>query len=399
MLFSQFAAVLLLTGCVASMHPPENGQAKLFDKEKTGEFETTHLSFSELQCPPAGTANYMMPAARRKVKSTLAGIRMRYSPGDRFAVWVPGSADFSGDYVVNADGLVVLPFSTAVHAVGLTNDQLTRRIEDALIANRLFKGPDFRISVRPVLYASINISVAGAVFYPGRVTIGGVKDSDKGDKSLSKSGDNPGERYVAAALKAGGGVRPDADLAHVRLVRNGKKYELDWRGAITGGPVDDIALIEGDHIEVPEANCFQSALVRPSQITPPGIRIFQSNLTIPASSNATSAIGQQSQSIPYGTRLLAGLVATNCVGGALSSNARRYGLLISRNPKTLRTEVIQRSVEELVRSADRDVINPYLMPDDAIACYDSAITEAREAASVLNTLMAPVTTWKALQKP
>lgn len=63
--------------------------------------------------------------------------------------------------------------------------------------------------------------------------------------------------------------------------------------------------------------------------------------------------------------------------------------MITRNPKTQETEVIQRSIEELVLSPDRDTINPYLMPDDAIACYDSAITDTREVANTLSTLLTP----------
>lgn len=390
-------AIAMLAGC-ARMHPPGNHQSVMFDREKLGENEPGHLSFSHVQCPPAGTTNFMMPAGRRKVRSSLSNLRMRYSPGDRFSLLVPGAPDFSGDYVINADGLVILPFSNAVKAVGLTNDQLSRQIESTLVRGGMFNGGEFRVSLRPVLYAAINITIAGAVFLPGRVVVGGVKDSDKGEKMLNKSGDNPVDRFVAAALRAGGGVRPDADLSRVTLVRGKHTYVLDWRGAVTGAPVDDIALIEGDHIEVAEASCFQSALVRPSQITPPGVRIFQSNLTQPTNSNANSAIGQQSQNIPYGTRLLAGLVSSNCVGGSLASNGRRYGVLISRNPKTLRTEVIQRSIEDLVRSPDRDAINPYLMPDDAIACYDSGVTDLKEAATVLQALLLPVQTGHVLRQ-
>ena len=380
------------------MHPPGNRDVAFFDREKIGNTEHGNLTFSEQQCPPAGTANFMVPAANKPKRKSLAGLRMRYSPGDRFNIFVPGSQEFSGDYVVNADGLVILPFSGTVNAVGLSNDQMSSHIERALIRTGMFHGADFRVSVRPVLYASINITIAGAVFLPGRVVIGGVKDADKGEKAMNKSGDNPGDRFVAAALRAGGGIRPDADLSQVKLIRAGRSYVLDWRGAISGSPVDDLALIEGDHIEVAEASCFQSALVRPSQITPPGVRIFQSNLTQPTNSNANSAIGQQSQNIPYGTRLLAGLVSSNCVGGSLATNGRRYGVLISRNPKTHRTEVIQRSIEELVRSPDRDTINPYLMPDDAIACYDSGVTDLKEVATVLQALLLPVQTGHVLRQ-
>ena len=56
----------------------------------------------------------------------------------------------------------------------------------------------------------------------------------------------------------------------------------------------------------------------------------------------------------------------------------------------MKTEVIQRAIEELVRSADRDSMNPFLMPDDAIACYDSAVTEAREMATTLQTILVPI---------
>jgi hypothetical protein len=52
----------------------------------------------------------------------------------------------------------------------------------------------------------------------------------------------------------------------------------------------------------------------------------------------------------------------------------------------MQTGVIQRSIEELVRSANRDAVNPHLMPDDAIACYDSSVTEFAAVMSVLNSL-------------
>ena len=85
-------------------------------------------------------------------------------------------------------------------------------------------------------------------------------------------------------------------------------------------------------------------------------------------------------------------MSANCVGGSRASNASRYAVLISRNPKTHRTEVIQRSIEHLVLSPDRDEINPYLMPDDAIACYDSAVIDTREIASTLNQIVTPYAT-------
>ena len=379
------------TGC-APAEPPENMSNVLFDREKTGDRYLENLSFYNNACPIPGTAGFIMSRQQAQKKSAIASLKIKYSTGDRVNVFVPGAPEFSGDYIISAEGLISIPFIPAITAAGLTEEQLNYRIEKAFIANKLFADAGFRLSVRVIQFSSINVTVSGAVFLPGRITIGGIRDSEKGEKNLNRFGDNPVDRDVAAAIRAAGGVRPDADISRIILVRDGREHVLDWRGAFTGQRVDDLILIDGDHIEVEEANCFQSGLVRPSQITPPGIRTFQSNLTQPVNSNANSAIGPQSQNIPYGTRFLAGLVSANCVGGSLASNARRYGVLISRNPKTLRTEVIQRSIEELVRSPDRDVLNPYLMPDDAIACYDSAVTDAKEAATAIQTILLPFQT-------
>ena len=391
------AGLLAFGGCASIEGDPGNyvetlRDTKVRDPQQSNLGLHQELTYASKRCAPTGTADFIVAAAPNRSKSWQDRMAMRYSPGDRFNLLVPGSPEFTGDYVINADGRVILPFAKTVPAVGMTSEELGKAIEAEFVRSKMFKAEFFRVSVRPVQYAMINISVSGAVFLPGRFTINGLKDSDKLASVLAKFGDNPSERFVGAALRAGGGVRPDADLTRVVLKRGDKSYTLNWRGAITGEPVDDIALIEDDHIHVGASDCFQSALVRPSQITPPGIRVFQSNLTQPATSNAGAAISKDSQSMAYGTRLLAGLVATNCVGGSLASNARRYAVLISRNPKTLKTEVIQRSIEDLVRSADRDSYNPFLMPDDAIACYDSAITDAREVLSIVQATVSPAQT-------
>jgi hypothetical protein len=132
------------------------------------------------------------------------------------------------------------------------------------------------------------------------------------------------------------------------------------------------------------------ALARPSRITPPGIRVFMSNLTRPATSNATSAINEYSTKLPYGTRFLQGLVSANCVGGIQATNARRWAVLISRNPITGESEVVARSVEDLVRRADRDDFNPVLLPNDAIACYDSHVTNVRDVIATVSESFSPV---------
>ncbi len=396
-------ASIVLTAC-AGLQLPENGPKPLFDKEKMATLnarsvwasrQTTPIVVNNGQCAPAGAAAFMLPGdLQARHLPGRAQLTMRYSPGDRINILVPGSQEFAGDYAVNADGRIILPFAGEVDALGLTNMELSKRIEAALIKAGVFKPEKFLISVRPVLYAPINVTVAGAVFNAGRITVNHIAPADKTERAIAKFGDSPMDRFVAMALRTAGGVRPDADLSRITVRRGKQTFVLNWQGALSGAPVDDMPLIEGDHIQVPEAPCFQSALVRPSQITPPGIRLFLSNLTAPSLNNNSANANRDASSVPYGTRLLAGLVSANCVGGSRASNAARYAVLISRNPKTLETEVIQRSIEDMVLSPDRDTVNPFLMPDDAIACYDSAITDVREVASTIQALLLPASTLK-----
>jgi len=396
------AAMVLLSSC-ARGNNPENPPTALFSPEMAASGRdydgqvggVAPGADSGEQCPAAGAAGYIAP--RSPGERSTPSEHMRYSRGDRFNVMVPGLTDFSGDYAINADGMVILPFAGEFRAVGLTNAELSSRIQAAFIRAKLFKGEGARVAVRPVQYAPINISVSGAVFVPGRAAINtSTGDTGGGPKSPEKWGDAPLDRLIPSAMRAAGGVTPDADVSGITLIRDGRRYRLDWRGAFTGERVDDVPLIDGDKIVVPHGPCFQSGLVRPSQITPPGIRIFQSNLTVPATSNASSSIGQYSGSLPYGTRFLQALASANCIGGTMSTNANRQAILVSRNPRTMRTEVTQRSIEELVRSADRDAVNPFIMPDDAIACYDSTITEFKDVMTTLTATFTAGTTFRTL---
>ena len=130
------------------------------------------------------------------------------------------------------------------------------------------------------------------------------------------------------------------------------------------------------------ARCARAATPRSVRVSRPGCRR--------APANATSAIGEYSTKLPYGTRFLQGLVSANCVGGIQATNARRWGVLISRNPITGESEVVARSIEDMVRRADRDDFNPVLLPNDAIACYDSHVTNVRDVIATVSEAFSPV---------
>ena len=118
------ALAAVLSGC-AAFDPPDNHDQLLYDREKSNLGLTNELSFPLNQCPPAGTANFIMPALRgstekgvQQARALQERLTMRFSPGDRFNLLVPGSQEFSGDYVINADGKVILPFGLPAISCG-----------------------------------------------------------------------------------------------------------------------------------------------------------------------------------------------------------------------------------------------------------------------------------------
>ena len=148
----------------------------------------------------------------------------------------------------------------------------------------------------------------------------------------------------------------------------------------------------GDRLVIPDTGEEQAAIVRPSSITPPGIKVFISNLTIPANSNATSAVGNQQEGItfPYGARFSQAVVAANCVGGTINVNANRYAILVRVDQLTGETTIVDRKIEELVRDSDNTQENPFLMPRDAVACYDSSMTNTRDIFRSIADFLSPL---------
>lgn len=147
-------------------------------------------------------------------------------------------------------------------------------------------------------------------------------------------------------------------------------------------------LLAGDEISVPSRACFQDEMMRPGPISPPGVTLFLSNLTKPAAGNAASAVGRTVREVPYGTRFMQAVIDTNCVGGARATSAHRSAVLMTRDPVTGISTVIERNIEDMLRRADRDDYDPYLLPGDAIACYDSSITNLAEVVGVLGAIAA-----------
>jgi len=299
-------------------------------------------------------------------------------------------------FEVGVDGKLHVPFITPIQAAGTTPTIVEKRLKRALVNEKIFRPEFVQVSVRIQQWSGVHVSVAGAVFSPGRVLINDRQVEVKTHQLTQESGDFPLERFLTTAIRSAGGVRPDADLANIRLLRDGKTSTFNISGILVGAPVQDVPLVAGDQIVVPSIGYLQDELMRPTLVTLPGFDIFISNLSTPADSNSKSAIGKEARSIPYGTRLLRGLISANCVGGTQATNASRMAVLVTTDRISRKTRVVHRSIEQLVRHHDRDEYNPYLMPNDGIACYDSGVTNVRDVAKTFSDIFNPIMMLRAL---
>ncbi len=379
----------MVAAACARFDPPENlepveagqsyqAQYRTPDAERAMAGPLRSASMNAARCLPS-TPGDAQPAA------ALEGERL--TRNDLVDVRIGEDETFGGSYVISRDGALKLPFLTPIRAEGRATAEVEADIKAQLLRRDLYAEAPLT-SVRVTDFAAVSVGVSGAVFEPRIVEIGRVgADEIDAARQIALGASTEG-RNLSAALRAAGGVRPDADLSAVELVRGGQSYRLDLSEFFAGSTAHDVMLLNGDRVVVPSRGCFQDALMRPSPISPPGVTLFLSNLTQPATANAPSAIGREVREIPYGTRYLQAVIDANCVGGARLSSADRSAVLFTRNPVTGVSIAIERDIEDLLRRADRDDFDPYLLPNDALACYDSTVSNIAEVGRVLGIFVA-----------
>jgi len=366
---SGLALSLLLTGCTGmGNHDPVDAAAK--------------LAMASL---PTATDKPVAQLIDSQVDEILL------SPGDRLRILVDDGTPFSGIFQVDLDGQLHVPYLKALPAVGRSITQLQENLVAALVNEGLFQPGYARASINILQWAPIQISVSGAVFQPGRVLLNDLQGARAKDPHLQiaqESGDYPVQRFLSYALKGAAGIKPTADLRHIKLIRGGISRDFDLSGVFGGKAVNDVPLIAGDEIVVPGLDRVQVEYIRPSQITPPGFELLYSNLSQPVTGH-TSTVMRQERSIAYGSRLSLGLMAANCVGGTEMINADRDAVLVSRNVFTGQMETRKYSVPEVIANANDTTLNPYLMPGDSLACFDSTVVNARETMKTIADMMSP----------
>lgn len=393
-----FVLVLSFSASCASHQVPENrenvdaGQAyqARYRGPDTDGAEVTRSSYidglkctegSNLSDTDSQTGKFGVGSA-----SVAGGNAEVLSVGDLVQVFIEEDETLTGSYVIGEDGKVRVPFLRAVSAAGRSPRSVETAIARALIADELYT-IEPRVSVILKDYAEATVFVSGAVFEPRQVIVGGANAQTRDPERQQALGAATPSRRLSTALRNAGGIRPDADLSRVIVIRGGSRTVYDIREAPLGGPFPDPILISGDRVEVPSRQCFQDELVVPSSVTPPGVKVFLSNLAETALSNS-AAEAQDSRDMRYGTRFLQAVFGLNCVGGSKLTNANRRAVLFSRNPITGESVVIDRSIEDLLRNGERDEFNPYIMPEDSIACYDSSTVSVRNLFATFGVLAA-----------
>lgn len=318
------------------------------------------------------------------------------SPGDRIRITIPeegfleGEATVSGLYELDFDGRIIVPYVGGVSAGGLEVEDLADLLRQELLNSRLFQADFLQLVVAPVSWGPIRVNVQGAVFRPGQVIanpIDPVANNPGVRGELPQSGNAPPLREVAAALSLAGGVRPEADLSQVLLIRNGREIPLDLTGLVTGTGAERTPLIDGDTVVVPAlASGMDPRLLRPSAITPEKVTVFFSNLAQPAAGGGLSFYEME-----YGMRFSNAIVAASCVGGSRVATARRRVAHIHTNRETGETQVMTVPIEDfLAAEPEGSYDNPVLMPGDGVVCYDSATTEARDIITIIGDVLNPL---------
>ncbi|MCL1124909.1 polysaccharide biosynthesis/export family protein [Shewanella surugensis] len=398
----RFIVILLfmLTSCVTPLTPEmseicdpnlQNEDINMFQCHYYAD-DMLYLRNAHLQSTP-NQLTYRHDQQRNLATSHQPPLPQQHilSTGDRLNIRILNGEEFASKVEVDTSGYIFLPYLEPIYAYGKSIKQLKKDIKNILIDEQLIHANNIRISINPLLWAPIEVTVSGAVFEPGQHQINNRSELDVIDDASVHTGDHASRRSIAQALKSSGGISPHADISTVTVTRGLHTYYFDLSGVITGAPVPYFPLIKHDHVHVPERYYFDEDLVRPSQITVPGIRVFISNLTVPATSNSQSALDTQATRFPYGVRLLAAAIAGNCVGGAQSTNASRHVILTTRNPLTQEIDVIERAVDTLITHAWVPGMNPVLLPSDGIACYDSRVTNFREIVRTLTEIIIPAT--------
>jgi protein involved in polysaccharide export with SLBB domain len=139
-------------------------------------------------------------------------------------------ASVSGQYTIDGEGNVNLPYIGRVKIAGLSPGAAQTMIEGVYKARKIYTNPNIVITMQP---QSRFVNVGGEVKLPQRVPF------------------TP-DLTVLSAINAAGGFSPFADERRIRLLRGQQVTIIDVK-KIRANPSRDVQLEPGDRVEVPQS--------------------------------------------------------------------------------------------------------------------------------------------------
>lgn len=173
--------------------------------------------------PPADVKT----AARTGVTTRVVG---GLRPGDVLRVVVFREKELSGDFLIDARGIVQIPGVGALEVVGMEPQEAQQRIVDALKL-RGFSSPEVAVQ------AQIRVSVLGEVRQPALYPT------------------EPGTSLLQLVTLAGGPTER-ANLRKTRVVRDGRVFVVDLESGLAGSAAGRVVLYSGDYVIVPRKTGF-----------------------------------------------------------------------------------------------------------------------------------------------
>jgi len=190
----------------------------------------------------------LIPASAQEQDPRLAELKKNYVHtlhlADRILVNVFGEDELRAIVRIDARGKVTLPLIQEVSVGGLTIVEAQTVIENAYKDGRYLRNPQVSVSVED--YAPREVSVTGAIRSPGRITL-------------------PAESTFTITeliTKAGGfnDIAKGTAVTVTRVYADGTKkvFTIDVESLIKGKKSsrannEDILLLPGDHVYVPES--------------------------------------------------------------------------------------------------------------------------------------------------
>lgn len=243
--------------------------------------------------------------------------------------------------------------------------------ETALLADASFAGS---------VAQPINIAIVGEVYRPGPYTLQGgqARTGDAGVPGSSAGSNSP--TTVTRALQVAGGIKPEADLRRVQVVRSTRAgtsqvFEVDlWQLLEVGDLEQDAILQAGDTVFVPTATEVDPAEVpqlAASPISPNAIRI-----NVVGETERTGAI-----ELPPDTSLSQAILAA----GGFNNRANEIEAeLIRLNPNG---SVSRRMIEVDFAQAIDEETNPLLRNNDVVVVNPSLVANVDDT---VGSILGPI---------